>query len=132
MLSSRLSDRYNRDWHLEKLGFRSPLETRQEPLMMLAARAEKACPNNRSRYKMTVQSGIATLFHAFDFKLLAEVQHDGRTPSKELRERVSLSSPLSDRDALARPNGISVATSAQPLHCQSGGLKRGSLLLIAC
>ncbi len=30
-------DRYNRDWRLEKLGFKSPLEARQERLMKLAA-----------------------------------------------------------------------------------------------
>ncbi|SEF12661.1 HTH-like domain-containing protein [Burkholderia sp. WP9] len=30
-------DRYNRDWRLEKLGFKSPLEARQEGLMKLAA-----------------------------------------------------------------------------------------------
>ena len=30
-------DRYNRDWRLEKLGFKSPLEARQERLMELAA-----------------------------------------------------------------------------------------------
>ncbi|WP_167760356.1 hypothetical protein [Paraburkholderia pallida] len=30
-------DRYNRDWRLEKLGFKSPLEARQEWLMKLAA-----------------------------------------------------------------------------------------------
>ncbi|WP_421042398.1 hypothetical protein [Paraburkholderia sp. A2RI-6] len=30
-------DRYNRDWRLEKLGFISPLEARQERLMELAA-----------------------------------------------------------------------------------------------
>jgi putative transposase len=29
-------DRYNRDWRLEKLGFKSPLEARQERLMKLA------------------------------------------------------------------------------------------------
>jgi transposase InsO family protein len=32
-----LKDRYNRDWRLEKLGFKSPLEARQERLMKLAA-----------------------------------------------------------------------------------------------
>ncbi|MEX3985278.1 hypothetical protein AB4Y45_40695 [Paraburkholderia sp. EG287A] len=30
-------DRYNRDWRLEKLGLKSPLEARQERLMKLAA-----------------------------------------------------------------------------------------------
>ncbi|OTP66426.1 integrase core domain-containing protein [Caballeronia sordidicola] len=30
-------DRYNRDWRLEKLGFKSPLEARQENLIKLAA-----------------------------------------------------------------------------------------------
>jgi putative transposase len=30
-------DRYNRDWRLEKLGFKSPLEARQERMMKLAA-----------------------------------------------------------------------------------------------
>jgi transposase InsO family protein len=30
-------DRYNRDWRLEKLGFKSPLEARQQRLMKLAA-----------------------------------------------------------------------------------------------
>ncbi|KGS05244.1 hypothetical protein X946_2428 [Burkholderia sp. ABCPW 111] len=30
-------DRYNRGWHLEKLGFKSPLEACQEQLMKLAA-----------------------------------------------------------------------------------------------
>ncbi|WP_265302183.1 integrase core domain-containing protein [Verminephrobacter eiseniae] len=43
-------DRYNRDRRLGELGFKSPLEARQERLMKLAARAAKACPNNRSRY----------------------------------------------------------------------------------
>jgi putative transposase len=30
-------DRYNRDWRLEKLGFKSPLEARQDQLIKLAA-----------------------------------------------------------------------------------------------
>ncbi|WP_200822387.1 integrase core domain-containing protein [Caballeronia terrestris] len=30
-------DRYNRDWRLEKLGFKSPLGARQERLLKLAA-----------------------------------------------------------------------------------------------
>jgi transposase InsO family protein len=30
-------NQYNRDWRLEKLGFKSPLEARQERLMKLAA-----------------------------------------------------------------------------------------------
>ncbi|OTP79798.1 Mobile element protein [Caballeronia sordidicola] len=33
----RVQDRYNRDWRLEKLGFKSPLEASQERLMKLAA-----------------------------------------------------------------------------------------------
>ncbi|KAB7575673.1 hypothetical protein [Verminephrobacter eiseniae] len=43
-------DRYNRDRRLGEPGFKSALEARQERLMKLAARAAKACPNNRSRY----------------------------------------------------------------------------------
>ncbi|MEX3612389.1 MAG: hypothetical protein VB124_05675 [Burkholderia sp.] len=30
-------DRYNREWRLEKLGFKSPLETRQAALLPLTA-----------------------------------------------------------------------------------------------
>ncbi|MEX3582999.1 MAG: hypothetical protein VB137_11045 [Burkholderia sp.] len=30
-------DRYNREWRLEKLGFKTPLEDRQAPLLPLAA-----------------------------------------------------------------------------------------------
>ncbi|MEX3612290.1 MAG: hypothetical protein VB124_05105 [Burkholderia sp.] len=30
-------DRYNREWRLEKLGFKTPLEARQAPLLPLAA-----------------------------------------------------------------------------------------------
>src|SRR6218665_2423440 len=43
-------NRYNRDRRLGELGFKSPLEARQERLMKLATRAAKTCPNNRSRY----------------------------------------------------------------------------------
>ncbi|MEX3581743.1 MAG: integrase core domain-containing protein [Burkholderia sp.] len=31
-----LKDRYNREWRLEKLGFKPPLEARQAPLLPLA------------------------------------------------------------------------------------------------
>ncbi|MEX3582656.1 MAG: hypothetical protein VB137_08580 [Burkholderia sp.] len=30
-------DRYNHEWRLEKLGFKTPLEARQAPLLPLAA-----------------------------------------------------------------------------------------------
>ncbi|MEX3582049.1 MAG: hypothetical protein VB137_04360 [Burkholderia sp.] len=35
--SSRSSNRYNREWRLEKLGFNFPLEARQAALLALAA-----------------------------------------------------------------------------------------------
>ncbi|MEX3612081.1 MAG: hypothetical protein VB124_03695 [Burkholderia sp.] len=44
-------DRYNPEWRLEKLGFKTPLEARQAPLL---PPDRKSCLNNRIRY--TVQA----------------------------------------------------------------------------
>ncbi|MEX3548537.1 MAG: hypothetical protein VB125_05480, partial [Burkholderia sp.] len=44
--------RYNREWRLEKLGFKSPLEARQAALLPLATcrLIAKSCLNNRIGY----------------------------------------------------------------------------------